>query len=546
VSRNQWFVPAVIAAALVAAACSDSTGPEGPAAPTGLAVQQLSETSARITWNAVTGADGYRLERSEAGAAFTQVGGTLTATTYDDTGLAAGTAYQYRVAARSGSTTGATSSAVGITLAPAGAKVATLAGNITANRTLYADTLYLVSGFVKVQSGATLTIQAGTTLVGDTTAFGSSLWILRGARIDAQGTADAPIVMTSQRAPGKRAPGDWGGLIIVGNGIINRTGTILTEGPAEIAENYGGGTNNADDSGTLRYVRIEFAGFDVSGGGNSELNSFSFYAVGSGTTLEYLQALAGLDDHFEFWGGAADARYLVSYESGDDHLDFAEGYAGRIQYAIAFQTTRLAPAAGTGVLSSDPQGFEVDGCSGSGCASGFRSTPYTNPVVANWTFVGPPEEPVTGGGIGGVWRRGTAGVYHNGIMARWPRRALSVRDAVTDTLRQRDSLSIQNVIFAANAAIYEPDGTNFAQEGNFAGKNHVTAGTVASILTSVNVIALDWTPLGAAASGAGTVGLPAARTGSFFGGTMANTTYFGAVDPAGPKWWEGWSIYDID
>ncbi|GBD31909.1 hypothetical protein HRbin33_00870 [bacterium HR33] len=427
-----------------------------------------------------------------------------------------------------------------------GERVARLSGIITSDRTLYSDTVYLLSGFVKVASGATLTIQPGTKIVGDTAVFGSSLWILRGARIDARGRPDAPIVFTSQRPPGRRAPGDWGGIVIIGNGIINRQGTVLTEGPAEVAENYGGGTDNSDNSGILRYVRIEFAGLDVSGGGNSELNSLSLYAVGSGTTIEYVQAVAGLDDSFEFFGGAVDARYLISYEAGDDHFEMSEGYVGRLQHIIGLQTTRLTPAPGSGLLSSDPQGFEIDGCSGSGCSEGFRSKPLTAPIVANFTLVGPPEEPITGGGIGGVWRRGTAGIYHNGILARWPRRALSVRDAVTDTLLQRDSLRIQNVLFAENLSIYEPGGTNFAQEGKFAASNHRTAQSVSQILTSVNQANLDWTPIGQAISGAGLRALPAERISNFFGQTMQNTSYFGAVDPNGPKWWQGWTVYYIN
>lgn len=268
--------------------------------------------------------------------------------------------------------------------------------------------------------------------------------------------------------------------------------------------------------------------------------------MGSGTTIEYVQVLAGLDDSFDFFGGAVDARYLISYESGDDHFDLSEGYVGRLQYLIRLQTTRLTPAPGSGLLSSDPQGFEIGGCSGSGCTEGFRSKPLTFPILANFTLVGPPEEPITGGGIGGVWRRGTAGIYHNGILARWPRRALSVRDAVTDTLLQRDSLKIENVIFAANGSIYEPSGTNFAQESKFATANHRLAESLSQILTSVNPANFDWTPIGPAVSGAGQRPLPADRIANFFGQPMQNTPYFGAVDPNGPKWWQGWTVYYIN
>src|SRR5690606_29729744 len=141
------------------------------------------------------------------------------------------------------------------------------------------------------------------------------------------------------------------------------------------------------------YVRIEFAGYDISNGAGQELNALSSYAVGRGTTYEYIQTMAGLDDSFEYWGGAVDGRYLISYESGDDHFDWSEGYRGRNQFMIALQTARLAPRPGAGVLSSDPRGFEGDGCDPgvSGCTLSptGASAPFSNPVFANFTVVGP-------------------------------------------------------------------------------------------------------------------------------------------------------------
>lgn len=528
-------------------ACTDDgpTGLDAPPAPTELTVTQLSLTSVRASWAASAGATSYLLERASAQnpGVFTQIGGSLAETTYDDNGLTEGMAYSYRVAAVG---SGGTSAFSTVATIATGVSQATIEGNITSNRTLSADTVYVLKGFVKVTNGATLTIQPGTRIVGDTTTFGSSLWITRGARIMADGTAEAPIVLTSQRAPGNRKPGDWGGLVIVGNGIINRQGTILTEGPTGVAENYAGGTDNADNSGVLRYVRIEFAGFDVSAGQGSELNGLSMYAVGSGTTLEYVQTIAGLDDSFEWWGGAVDGRYLVSYESGDDHFDWTEGWQGRVQFGIAFQSTRLPPAPGSGgTFSSDPFGIEADGCAGSGCPLGFRSTPLSNPVMANLTIVGAgDDETVAGGGIGMVLRRGTAGVIHNAIVARWHRFGISVRDAVTDTLRQRDSLSVQNILFAGNGSTYEPDGTNFGQAANFAEKNHRIETNVQTVIASVNPAALDWTPISPATTGAGEIPIPASRAENFFGSTMPNTEYFGAVPPGpGPKWYDGWTRY---
>ena len=196
---------AIIAAGLAACGDDDGNGTGGvPPAPTGLTATAASETSIDLSWTAVSGATSYTLERAAASApgAFTQVGGSLTTTTYTDDDVSPATAYSYRVSAVNANGTSNPSSTVSVTTA--GLKIATLSGNITADRTLYADTLYTLSGYVKVGNGRTLTIQPGTTIVGDVAVAGSSLWILRGSKIDAQGTADAPIVFTSSHAAGER------------------------------------------------------------------------------------------------------------------------------------------------------------------------------------------------------------------------------------------------------------------------------------------------------------------------------------------------------
>ncbi len=550
-------VRATLAVLLVAglAACGDDDNnnpPATPPAPTGLAATASEDlTSIAVTWNAVTGATGYVLERATGtpAGAFTEVGGDLTETSFTDTDVEVDASYNYRVAAVNAEGTGQFSSIVSVSTE--GEAIQTITGNITASRTLFADTLYTLSGFVKVTDGATLTIEPGTTIVGDPAVLGSSLWILRGATIDAEGTADAPIVFTSGKPEGERAPGDWGGLLIIGNGIINRSGDVLTEGPAGVTEIYSGGNDNTDNSGTLRYVRIEFAGFDVSAGAGQELNSLSMYAVGSGTTLEFVQSMSGLDDGFEWWGGAVDGRHLVSYEAGDDHFDWTEGYRGRNQFLIAFQSTRLDPAAGAGSLSSDPEGFEADGCNGTGCDDGFASEPFSVPVFANFTLIGPGNAttPTASGDFGMVLRRGTAGYLTNGVVARFAAQGLSIRDPETDALLTADSLNLSNIVFAENTAgNYDADDSgNFGVADAFTASNHVEdEGLAADLLTSLDPTSLDFTPAAgsAAAAGGGTVVIPEDYTGAYFGGTLTNTTYFGAADPAGTdKWWEGWTNY---
>jgi hypothetical protein len=454
----------------------------------------------------------------------------------------------------------------------------TLSGSIAANRTLTPDTNYVLRGFVYVNSGATLTINAGTKIVGDTTALGSALFVLRGARIVANGTATAPVVFTSQRSAGNRSPGDWGGLVIVGNARANRTGNIIVEGSngSVVGANsagiiYTGGTVDTDNSGTLRYVRVEFAGYATLT--DAELNSFTFAAVGNGTTVEYVQALAGLDDNFEWFGGTVNGKYLVSYESGDDHFDGSEGYRGLNQFLIGLQTTFITPRPGAGAVSTDPQGFEIDGCNGGGCvapsganaqSAGRDDGLYNMNVFANFTMIGTPTGVTVpgSGGVGAVLRRGTGGYYLNGVLARWPRAGISLRDSTSNNRFQVDSLIVRNLYFAENGVLasganFDAIGSNFGQESAFAARNSnivVGAGTVtaASLFTTLPTVSgtttgasFDWSP--AASSPIATGGLNsfaadpriAARVGTF----ITPTAYRGAAAPGGAKWWAGWTNY---
>ncbi len=464
-----------------------------------------------------------------------------------------------------------------VTYAVVGTPAVVLSGSITANRTLTADTNYIIRGFVYVNSGATITINPGTRLVGDSTAVGSALFILRGARIEANGTAASPIVFTSQRSAGNRSPGDWGGLILVGNARNNRTGNVIVEGsdgsvvganPAGVV--YTGGTNDADNSGTLRYVRVEFAGYATLV--DAELNSFTFAAVGRGTTLEFLQSVSGLDDSFEWFGGTVDGKNLVSYESGDDHFDTSEGYSGRLQFLIAYQSTFLTPRAGAGAVSADPQGIEVDGCNGGGCtapangnaqSSGAADGLWTMNIMANFTLIGTGTATTPAqGGVGMVLRRGTGGYYINGVVARFPRQAISLRDSTSNNRFIVDSLIARNLYFAEDGVqnsgvVFDPVGTNFGQESAFAARNsNIVVGaptvTAASLFTALPAGSatttgadFDWSP--SANSPIATGGLStfandpriAARAGSF----ITPTAYRGAAAPGGTKWWAGWTNY---
>jgi len=555
-SRSLAFVSGALLALLTACGSDSTEPPPQVAAPTGVTATSTSTTSIRLTWNQVSGADSYEVDRASGTGAMANVKTGLTSTFYEDVGLNASTQYNYVVRAVKGTTKSSNSSQASATTGTPGPKVAVING-VTTSRTLYSDTVYTLSGYVKVSNGSTLTIQAGTKIIGDTLVTGSSLWILRGSKIVAQGTAANPIVFTSARSAGNRKPGDWGGIIIVGNALINRTANpIFTEGPTGAAENYAGGNNASDSSGVLTYVRVEFAGYDVSNGGGQELNSISSYAVGRKTTYDYVQSMAGLDDSFEFFGGSVDIRHMVSFESGDDHYDWTEGYSGRGQFLIALQTSVIQPRPGTGTVSSDPRGFEGDGCEIDKAGCTFVNPPFSMPVWANFTIVGPGTGVFTPtDGNGAVIRRGSGGTFVNGIIGRWPGVGISIRDQASKDLQNVDSLYFRNVILADNGANFEAAGTNF---GSVLNDNavawNITTPTLAQVFsgalptgaTAVTTANLNLT-LGAT-SPAATGGLSTftalitARTTNFFGAAMPATAYEGAVDPgAGAKWYEGWT-----
>lgn len=556
------FLPLLVACGLLGTgACDGGTGPGTLLPPAGVAAQPDGPRSITLTYQAVGGATGYAIERAPEGGAFAEIA-TTAATSYRDTaGIAPQTRYRYRVAATSAG--GRSDFSFEEMVTTPGLFSRTVGTDITANTRFHADTVYTLGGFVHVTSGATLSIDAGTVIQGLPQ---SALFIMRGAKIRAVGTAERPIVMTSAQPVGERKPGDWGGLVIIGNGTVNRAGPIELEGsgtdrrsPAVSGANYpvsyghpaGSAGDNADDSGELRYVRVEFAGFGPAA--DQELNTFTFAGVGSGTRLSYLQAVAGLDDAFEWFGGAVDAKHLVSYEAGDDHFDMSEGYAGRLQYLIAYQSTFLEPRQGAGNNSTDPQGIENDGCAGAGCTAGQASQPYTIPLVANFTLIGTGANVTTpaNGGRGMMLRRGTGGYYVNGVVARWPAYGATLRDAATKERIDAGDLVLRGVLFAENGALFEPDNPGSATRHYTvdAAANALEAaqGSAASLFVGLPANpaagAFDWTPSAASPARTGGVAQFPAQVAAKAGPFVTATAYRGAADPAGPRWWQGWTTY---
>ena len=570
-----------IAALVLAAAALTACGTDSSTAPTvtpvlGASASALSSSAVKLTFNSKAGDTGYNIERAEGSAgAFGQVGtvaapSTAGALSYTDANLKVSTAYRYRVITVRGSSTSVASAEVSVTTLAFGSAAADIADDITVSRTLYADTTYTLKGFIHVANGATLTIQAGTTIKGDFATLGSSLMVLRGAKIQAVGTADAPIVFTSSRPAGQRQAGDWGGLILVGNAPINRSGSVEIEGSGTDGQAvvggknyqvlYSGGTTVTDNSGELKYVRVEFAGFAPSL--NNELNTFTFAAVGSGTKLSYLNAVNGLDDSFEFFGGAADLSYAVAYEGEDDQFDMSEGFQGRLQYLIAYKSTNIPIRTGAGSYASDMEGIENDGCAGSGCDLGFDTAPLTTPVVANFTLIGPASQTITGagGGFGMMLRRGTGGYYVNGVLARYPAAGISVRDVATyaragstpiPNLATAD-LAVKNVYVAETPNAFQTaSATQFAFDLVGNGIGHSAATTAASLFTTLpatgtvpsGASAFDFTPAAGSAIATGGLATFTGKLATKAGTVVTGTAYLGAAAPGGAKWWQGWTNY---
>lgn len=576
----------LLAATALFSACSGDDPVPPPAPPANASIAAPATTSLTLNWGPVTGATGYLIRRAvgATGGTPTLLANTLAGTvgTFTDTGLEPNTTYRYQLATLRGSDTSAFSAEVtGTTLQAGSAGTVDVNADVTTNTTWTADRVYRLTRIVSVANGAVLTIQPGTRVTGAAVADGTNptvtaLVVLKGARLIAEGTRSNPIVMTSSAAAGSAAPGDWGGVVIVGNATSNRTGRTVVEGPTPVdTVSWNGGTLDNDNSGSLNYVRIEFAG--AAGQANVELNCLSMYAVGRGTSIQNVQCLRGLDDSFEWFGGTVDGRNLVSYESGDDHFDAAEGYRGRNQFLIGVQTgPRVSPRPGNvGVLSAEQSGFEVDGCGSTvgSCASGFNSTPFTGVVFANFTVIGPgpgvlPVRPGRDGGLGANIRRGSGGTWFNGIIARWPESAISVFQQETADRLTADSLDIRNVFLVDNArnsdevgadAAADANARRFFQQSRWTGRSIDSATTAtdavfasfpAASVTIANGATFDFTPVAASpARTGGVTTLPtriAARVASYFGGTMSATAYRGAVDPAIPlasQWWTGWTSY---
>ena len=383
-----------------------------------------------------------------------------------------------------------------------------------------------VKGFTYFTSGSTLTIPSGTTIKADFVEK-TAIIIERGAKIIAEGTASSPIVFTSSKPVGQRNPGDWGGIILLGKAVTNRSTEPTIEGG--VGRPYGG-TDNADNSGIMKFVRIEFSG--IAAQPNSEINGLTLGAVGSGTVIENIQVTYGNDDAFEWFGGTVNAKNLVAFATADDDFDFDFGYTGRIQFAVALRDPDFVDSNDAG------NGIEADND-----GSGSAAIPNTRPVLSNFTFVGPGTTTLGFHNFGNRWRRSVNFVLNNSIMLNWAKGGFSMEsDGTLNSYKTGTSEFKNNLVHAivdpfrtSNVAILTA--AEIEAKVTSEGGAKLASASAAS-LTSLSLTSPNFIPL---------TGSPA-LTGAAFGASLPNsffttTTYRGAFGTT--NWMANWTKFDF-
>jgi hypothetical protein len=389
-------------------------------------------------------------------------------------------------------------------------EVVVVNGEITTDTTWTSDNQYLIQGALFVQAGATLTIQAGTTIFGDQATTGT-LVVARGGRLVAQGTATAPIVFTSSAAVGSRARGQWGGLILNGFAPLNIPGG---EKEGEGGTGTFGGNDPGDSSGILRYVRVEFAGIEFSP--DNELNGIAFQGTGSGTACDHIQVHFNLDDGFEWFGGTTSCKYLVSSAAGDDSFDWTDGWRGLGQFWIAQQRGDDAD-----------NGFEADNLS-----SNVDAQPRSAPRIYNATLIGDPDDNEgTQSDLGMLLRRGTGGEFRNFIVMGFKEYAVEVDGQATQALVSTGELSMSNSI------TYQNGQGSFTGEGGRWLNDPTNSGVNPELGAPYNLTSPDFMPAASGPARNGSVPVATPPSNSFF--EAAN--YIGAMGAT--DWTDGWTDF---
>ena len=319
----------------------------------------------------------------------------------------------------------------------------TVQDSISTNTHWTCDKQYLLKGYVYVTAGATLTIDPGVIIKGDKNTKGA-LIVERNAKLFANGTAAAPVIFTSNQPAGNRTYGDWGGVILCGNAPTNWNGNNaqVEGGP----RSHYGGNDTHDNSGSMSYVRIEFAGIAFSP--NNEVNGLTFCGVGDATNIDHIQVSYSGDDSYEWFGGTVNAKYLVAFRTWDDDFDTDNGFQGKVQFGMILRDPYAADQSGS-------KGFESDSYQ-----SGTDTVLLTKPVFSNITAIGPLVSPgstafdpqfVSGAHI----RRGSAISILNSVIAGWPCGILLDEAAAAYTTTSgnigTDEMQIRNNIIAGIA-----------------------------------------------------------------------------------------------
>lgn len=386
----------------------------------------------------------------------------------------------------------------------AGGDLVEVNGDINEDTTWTADKTYVLTGEVYV-NGATLTIDPGTEIRGTS---GSALIIEKDAMLMADGTADAPIVFTSNNIGNSPARGDWGGLVLLGTATINLEGGVGQAEGFTVPPTYGGGDSpdDAHNCGTLRYVRVEYAGFAISEG--NELNGITFFGCGTGTTVSYVQSHMGLDDGIEMFGGGFDIDHIVVTGANDDSLDMDQGYRGRAQHVFIHQD----PDAGDNCYEISNQGTD------------FSATPKTAPEFCNATCVGSGAAGSSEKSKGVTIKEGTHGSWYASIFTNAKFAATTLSDDATADEAVAGNIAFENNIFVGNGdPAHDSESTTVDAAAWTA---WIEDPTRANSSDDPGLTSADW--------GAPNP-MPAndvAGNGSGCGGTG----YIGAVDPAGEDW----------
>jgi len=427
-----------------------------------------------------------------------------------------------------------------------------LSGDIAADMTLDATKKYMLQGFVFVKSGATLHIPAGTVIKGDKATKGT-LVVTRGGKIDAVGTADKPIIFTSAQAAGARREGDWGGVILLGKSTVNATGgeakieggLVPTAGGDEKTYIYYGGTDVNDNSGTMKYCRIEFAGVPFSP--DNEINGLTMGGVGAGTTISYIQVYRSGDDAYEWFGGTVNCDHLVSTYAWDDDWDTDNGFSGHVQFCLSQRYKTIADQSGS-------NGFESDND-----ANGSTNTPQTKAMFSNMTVIGPIADATftsynANFQNGAQIRRNSAESIFNSLIIGFPIGVYIDDTKGSYTLKNVENGSLMfagNIIAGCKTNWKGLAGTTYTSADSAAWTGFKSAASNTTLTNSTDVMMADPNKFSAGVAAA-LIGSPnfllqtasPAMTGavtlaSYYSG-FTQTTYRGAFD-ATNDWTKGWT-----